>query len=223
MSQTVTLLTGTVFLAGDAKHQIQLAGSASCTFPDASSLDDVAEILAAMDDRQSIAGVSQSKNLATNAASLNRQIIAGSDVTQYPGLYFPVGGVTVFTAGDALDISYDAHGRKIYTDRGQPPAAPTAAVAGGTPGVINVTFAVQVNSASSDYKTGFSAKVNTVARTINSAALQGGNLIINLTLASNVSHGDTVTFSYDATLGNIKSLNGAQVQSFTDVAVTNNV
>lgn len=221
MSTIIVAQSGTKFKMGD--RLVQLSGTGSFIFTDADDLDQVAEILGASDERLSNQG-SQVRNLELNASVLNRQIIAGSDPAIYSGLVFG-SGVSSFAPGDALDISYGHRAQKIYTDRGQPPANPTGLVQTAAPGasVIRVTFAVQVNSVLNDYKTGFTCKVAAVNRVINSAALQGGNLAIDLTLASPVTTGQAVLLSFDSTLSDLKNLNGAKVQSFTDLVVTNTI
>lgn len=214
MSQIVSLATGTWLRMGN--YAVQLNGAASVLFPDANNLDAVAGILAASNTKQS--GQSPDpgkpdvfKNLVLNLAVLNRQEIA----SKVPGI----------TDGNAIDITYGPRGERINTDKGVPLANPTGLVQTAAPGasVLAATFPGQVNSLLADYKTGFSCKVAGVARVINAAALQGGNLVIQFTLASPVTTGQAVLLSFDSTLSDLKNLAGAKVQSFTDLAMVNTI
>lgn len=214
MSQTVVLATNTWLKMG--RYFVKLAGSASTIFPDALNLDDVAGILAASNTQQPGNSTNAGKpdvisNLVLNAAVLNRQEVAS--------------GVPGIVNGNAINITYGPNGERINTDVGVPPAAPTGLIQTAAPGntVIALTFAQQMNSATPDYKLGFSCKVAGVARVINSAALQGGNLVDQLTLASAVTTGQAVLLSYDSTVGDLKNLAGAKLQSFTDLAITNTI
>jgi hypothetical protein len=212
-TKTVTLKQGTPFKAG--VNDVQLGADASVVFQNAGSLDEVAEQLA------SISPLALAMNRVT--AGLDRQELAvGVLPVNYPDLILG-SGVTQYVEGDALDITYDGHGKKVYTDRGQPPALLTASVENAAPTILVLTFDKDVNSLSADYLTGLSCKVGGVNRVINSVARQANNAILWATLASAVVNGNVVLCSYNSATGNLKSDNGAAAQSFTDHAVTNNV
>lgn len=195
---------GTRFMLGN--NVVELAEAADVIFVDARSIDAVAEML------QSSERVIPEAldNMALNAANLANQIV--SDGTQG------------FPAGQALDVTYGPTGR-ILTDRGVPPVlnlvATTVEDAADT--IIVVTFDTDVNSALNDYDLGFSCKVNGVARAINAGARQADNKVIHLTLAAAVAPGHPVLLSYDKEVGDLKSDTGAEVQSFVDSVVDNNV
>lgn len=210
MSQTVVLAAGTRFKQG--REIVELTGgTASFIFPTANSLDAVAEILANSAGQEG--DPSQVNNLVLNAAVLNRQIIASAARE---------GG---YDAGTALDVTYGPRGERIYTTRGIPPVLvlATTTIEDAADTIIVANFDKDVNSALADYKTGFSVKVAGVARTISSAARQVDNKQIKFTLASAVTVGQAVLLSYNIATGDLKSDDGAELQSFTDSVVINNV
>lgn len=129
----------------------------------------------------------------------------------------------VVIAGVSYQVTYGPFANAIYTGEGAPPAVVSATIEDAADTIIVVTFDQDVNSALTDYLAGFSCKVATVARTINSAARQVNNAIVHLTLASAVTVGQAVVFSYDIATGDLASDAGAELQSFTDAVVTNNV
>jgi hypothetical protein len=195
---------GTRFMCGN--YVVELAEAADVIFLEARSVDAVAEMLQASERVTPDAR----DNMALNASNLANQIV--SDGTQG----FPV--------GQALDVTYGPTGR-ILTDRGVPPVLNLVAttVEDVADTIIVVTFDQDVNSALNDYDLGFSCKVNDVARAINAGARQADNKVIHLTLAAAVAPGDAVLLSYDKEVGDLKSDTGAEVQSFVDSVVDNNV
>lgn len=76
---------------------------------------------------------------------------------------------------------------------------------------------------SSDFSLGFDIKVNGVSQTIVSTYLWLNQKILEITLDTFVAFGDTVTISYDDTVGDIHTLLSISLASFTDMAVINNV
>lgn len=208
MSQTVSLASGTRFKNRAGKF-VQLAGAVSCIFPDALTLDDVAEILLASAKEDP----TMASNLVLNTAVLNRQIVATAALE---------GG---YAAGTALDITYGPNGEKTYTSVGVPPLLipATTTVEDAADTVIVANFDGNLNSVLTDYKTGFSAKVAGVARVISTAVRQADHKQVKFTLASAVTPGQAVLLSFDSSLSDVKSDAGAKLQSFTDSVVINNV
>lgn len=204
MSVTRECAIGTRFMLGN--HVVELAEAADVVFVEANSIDAVAEML------QGSARVIPDAlgNMALNAANLAHEVI--SDGTQG------------FPAGAALEVSYGPLGR-IYTNQGNPPvlvpASTTVEDAADT--ILVATFDKDVNSDLDDYDLGFSCKVNGIARAINAGARQANNAVIHLTLASAVAPGLAVLLTYDKNVGDLKSDTGAEVQSFVDAVVDNNV
>lgn len=214
MSQTVSLASGTIFRTRNGKF-VQLAGAVSCIFPDALGLDGVAEDLAAMAKEDP----SMASNLILNAGVLNRQIVAAAPLDAQGKAQ---GG---YDAGTALDITYGGDGQKIYTSRGVAPLVvpATTLVPNAAATRLQVDFDQNLSSVLNNYLLGFSAKVNGVARVINSAARQADNSVIWLTLASAVVNGDVVLVSFDPTLSDIVNATGGKPAAFTDQAVINQV
>lgn len=125
--------------------------------------------------------------------------------------------------GAASEITHGPSGEKISTGQGAPPVLETATVEDAADTVIVATFDKDVNSAEDDYKTGFSCKVATVARTISTAVRQVDEAVVHFTLESAVTDGQAVVLSYNKSLGDLESDTGGELQSFTDTVVTNNV
>src|SRR5690349_15967716 len=100
MSQTVEFAAGTRLRCGE--YFVELAETADVIFPDATSLDTVADILQSSARFEPAAA----DNLPLNAAVLNRQEVSD--------------GSHGYPAGTAIDITYGPTGR-INTARGLPP------------------------------------------------------------------------------------------------------
>lgn len=159
-------------------------------------------------------------NLALDAAAEFLQQIAGragllANIAQF--------NREVVIEGVSYQITYGPFGQAIYAAEGAPPAIVSATIEDAADTILVVTFDQDVNSALADYLAGFSCKVATVARTINSAVRQANNAIVHFTLASAVTVGQAVVFSYNIATGDLASDAGAELQSFTDAAVENNV
>lgn len=170
------------------------------TFPDAAATGSFNLALdAAADFLQQIGGRA---GLLANISQFNREVVVG---------------------GISYQITYGPFAQAIYTAEGAPPAVVSATIEDAADTIIVVTFDQDVNSALSDFLAGFSCKVATVARTISSAARQTNNAVVHLTLSSAVTVGQAVVFSYNIATGDLASDSGAELQSFTDTAVTNNV
>lgn len=87
--------------------------------------------------------------------------------------------------------------------------------------LVRVTFSTTILAG--DYSTGVTIKVNGSDATINSAARQAGNKIVQYTLSANVAAGDTVTWEYDSATGDYTNGAGTyDLQTYTAQAVTNN-
>lgn len=109
----------------------------------------------------------------------------------------------------------------------------TPAFASAEIGAVNTTTLVltlsrAVNSATADYKTGFTITKNGIVQTITSATLEAGNhaKIDFVVPASNGT--DVWTIAYDATTGNLRdelfqAFTGYAMATFTAQSVTNNV
>ena len=209
MSMTVELAVGTVLRLGN--DLVTLNEAADFVVPGANSLDAVAEILAASNKSD----LTAQSNLRLNAALVDRQEVATAALE---------GG---YAAGTALDISYGPSGEKKYTAVGTPrvlvPVSTTIEDAADTK--IIVDFDENIVSPGGNYLLGWSCKVATVARTINSAVRGTDQSTVELTLASAVTVGQAVVISYDIALGDIESQGegGPQLQSFVDAVVDNNV
>src|SRR6266404_102930 len=128
----------------------------------------------------------------------------------------------VVIGGIAYQITYGPDGQATYTAQGAPPVLLSATIENAAPTILVMTFDQDVVSPSTDYKTGFSCKVATVARTISSSARQSNHAIIWHTLASAVTAGQAVTASYNIATGDLEDTAGAELQSFTDTSATNN-
>lgn len=169
------------------------------TFPDASATGDFNSALdAAADFIQQIGGRAA---LLANISQLNREVVIN---------------------GIAYQITYGPFGNANYAAQGAPPVLLSAVVEAAAPTILVMTFDRDVVSPSTDYKTGFSCKVATVARTISSSARQSNHAIIWHTLASAVTVGQAVVASYNIATGDLEDTDGAELQSFTDTVVTNN-
>jgi len=211
MSETVELAAGTYLTLGG--HLVQLNEAADFIFPDAIGLDSVAEILAASARRQHDQTGLSARNLILNVGALNRQIVA------------PEGGLGGYDAGTALNVTYGPRGQREYATTGLVPTLvpATTTVEDAADTILVATFSQDINSPLNDFKTGFSCKVNGVARVINAAARQADNKVIWFTLASAVATGHPVLLSYNSALGDLESDTGAKLQSFVDAVVVNNV
>lgn len=170
------------------------------TFPDAVATGNFnAALDAAADFIQQIGGRAA---LLANISQFNREVVVN---------------------GIAYQITYGPFGNANYAAQGAPPAVLTATIEDAADTILVVTFDGNINSPSTDYKTGFSCKVDGVARTISSSARQTDHAIVKHTLASAVTVGQVVLFSYNIATGDLEDDAGAELQSFTDAAVTNNV
>lgn len=126
-------------------------------------------------------------------------------------------------SGEAQQVTHGPSGEKISTGQGTTPVLVSATIEDAADTIIVATFDKDLNSVGDAYATGFSCKVATVARVINSAARQADNAVVHFTLASAVTAGQAVELSYNNATGNLESDTGGELQSFTDTAVTNNV
>lgn len=206
MAQSVVLAEGTRLKCG--REIVELDETATVIFPNALSLDGVAEVLAASAKEDP----SMASNLNLNVGVLTREVVA------------PAGGLGGYDEGTALEITYGPNGERIYTTNGPVPTVVPAetTIEDEADTIVVVKFDRNVVSPGEDPLLGFSAKVATVARTIDSAAIVD-NDTIELTLESAVTVGQAVTISYNSATGDIESEEGAQLQSFTDQVVDNNV
>lgn len=169
------------------------------TFPDAAATGDFNSALdAAADFIQQVGGRSA---LLANISQFNREVVVN---------------------GIAYQITYGPFANAVYTAQGAPPVLLSATVEAAAPTILVMTFDQDVVSPSTDYKTGFSCKVATVARTISSSARQANHAVIWHTLASAVTVGQAVVASYNIATGDLEDTAGAELQSFTDTTVTNN-
>lgn len=169
------------------------------TFPDAVATGDFNSALdAAADALVQIGGIAA---LVANISQFNREVVVG---------------------GVAYQVTYGPTGQAIYTAQGAPPTLLSAVIENAAPTILVMTFDQNMVSPGTDYKTGFSVKVAAVARTISSSARQSNHAIIWHTLASAVTVGQAVLASYNIATGDLEDDAGAELQSFTDTAATNN-
>lgn len=127
------------------------------------------------------------------------------------------------TAGQSSEVTYGPGGEKLSRGQGAPPVLESAVIADAAPTVIVATFDKDLISPGEDFKLGFSCKVATVARVISTAVQQEDLAVIHFTLASAVDEAEAVLLSYNKATGDVESLTGGDLQSFTDTAVTNSV
>lgn len=136
---------------------------------------------------------------------------------------------TESSGGSAYAVSYGDFAQKTRTLLGTIPTLVSATIEGAAPTIIVLTFSAAV--VASNYGTGFTCLVNSVARTVSSGARQSNHAIVWLTLASGVTTGQTVTLSFATnqysqaakTGSNLRSETGdAFVAAFTNTSVTNN-
>lgn len=181
-------------------NRISIPSGTVVTFLDANSLSQLAEQLAPM----------SATAIYDNLAGLTHQVVettgAGGDEAQ-----------TAFTQ------TYNKVGASIQTEVGPIPIATALEVGTGGATKLTVTYDRTIVSDTTDYKTGFSCKVNGSARTISSSVREASKLVITHTLASGVTTGQTVLLSYSQATGDIESeAAGAEAISFTDQVVVNN-
>jgi hypothetical protein len=90
--------------------------------------------------------------------------------------------------------------------------------------IVVVTFSKDVNSPGGNYDLGVTIRVNGVIRAIIASARQPDNRIVRYTLVAAVVAGDTVTWEYDAVIGDLEGSDGSGPLPTTGPwPITNNV
>jgi hypothetical protein len=154
--------------------------------------------------------------------------------TQRP-LDLEAGSIMMYQqVGTVVDSSDDGNGdwtlwikndKATYTWPTGDSSAPTkssAEVGLVNSSTVEITFSENIVSASNMYSKGFTVKVNSANNDVLGGARQGLNKI-RLAITTPVTNGQTVTFSYVSTTGDIKDEAGNAFASVTDSGVTNNV
>lgn len=88
---------------------------------------------------------------------------------------------------------------------------------------LKVVFSEAVNSATSDYVTGVTIKINAVGVTISSGTRQADQSIVHYIITPFADANDTITFEYSDVAGNIADLAGNQLGDITPQTADNNI
>ena len=207
MSKTLTLaadLTGVPLSRKNDTATMSIPSGTVVTFPDISTDDELAE-------RLSIISPAALKN---NIAVLNHAESGTNDDDD------PI----------TIAVSYGPFAVRSQSVLGVTPTVVSAVIENAAADTIVLTFSDDV--VATNYGTGFSCTVATVARSISSGTRQTDHSIIHLVLASPVTNGQAVVlafttnqFSQAAKTGSDlrAEADGAYIPSFSGLAVTNNV
>jgi hypothetical protein len=88
---------------------------------------------------------------------------------------------------------------------------------------LAVQFSEPVNSATSDYVTGVTIKINAVTATISSGVRQGDPSVVHYVITPFADANDAITFEYSDVVGDIADLAGNQLGDVAPAAADNRV
>lgn len=137
---------------------------------------------------------------------------------------------TLADSGSAYAISYGDFAQKTSTLLAVIPTIVSATIENAAADTIVLTFSANV--AATNYATGFSSTVNSVARVISSGTRQSDHKVIKFVLASAVTNGQTVLLSFATNQYSQAAKSGSDLRSetgnafvptFTNQAIVNNV